>query len=323
MQTLPGDIKEIHGFRAFTFTRINKNNLQDMAVLYHAVYGLHLPNGYYLRKYNTDYTGKINIGYIAYSDSQLPVAYYGVIPCFLQCGITVVLAAQSADTMTHPEYRNKGLLAELYRLTLDLCKRERIKILFGFPNQNFYPILKNKYNWKETGKMDRFELPVNPKRLALFLRHIPGIKKIYKIYQRILLKQYILHNPELNDINIKNGYCGLRRDRNYLEYKKYNNSFVISIGLSKAWIKIGNDLTIGDIDLAGNTFDEVITRIIKIASQLGIRRVHFHASKQIFLHDMFIKHLVAIPSFPVLFNDLGSGMQLENIKFTFADIDIF
>src|SRR5690242_9433872 len=82
--------------------RLNADNLRDLEQLHHAVYGRPSAKGYYFNKYNTAYTGKRYVGFIAYNATGTPVAYYGVLPCYLKHGDTIMLAAQSADTMTHP-----------------------------------------------------------------------------------------------------------------------------------------------------------------------------------------------------------------------------
>src|SRR4029077_2199837 len=99
--------------KEYTVTRLDKNNLKDLAMLHSEVYGTPINENYFLKKYDTAYTGLENVGYIAYSSEGKPVAYYGVIPCFIEHKNEVMLAAQSADTMTHPGYRYKGMFVEL------------------------------------------------------------------------------------------------------------------------------------------------------------------------------------------------------------------
>ena len=322
MQTLKENIELATVFGEYALVRINENNLRDVDILHQAVYGSHRPKDYYYKKYNTAYAGATHTAFIAYSSARLPVAYYGVVPCFLQCGETIVLAAQSTDTMTHPEFRKKGLLTELHNLVIQLCTSLEIKILFGFGNQDSIPIYKHKYNWEENGIMDRFEIPVSPSSIGVFNR-IPILKRIFKTYQKIILRRHTL--PQLGIVcqDIKSGYCGVHRDSRYLEHKKYSGTMVISAGKSKAWIKLTHDLMIGDIELNGNSVEEVISGLKKIARKIGIQKIHFCASQGSFLYNQLIRRYAAIPAFPVLYKDLGSRLELSNIKFTFADLDIF
>src|SRR5205085_10256014 len=112
-------------------------------------------------KYNTAYTSAEYVGYVAYNTQGIAVAYYGVVPCILQCGDEKILSAQSADTMTHPGFRYKGMFVELSNITFDLCKKSGIKIVFGFPNQNSYHGAVHKLGWKMTDTMECFMIPVS------------------------------------------------------------------------------------------------------------------------------------------------------------------
>jgi hypothetical protein len=49
----------------------------------------------------------------------------------------LLLAAQSADTMTHPAFRNRGLFVKLAGMTVDLCRRTQIAFAFWFPQPAF------------------------------------------------------------------------------------------------------------------------------------------------------------------------------------------
>src|SRR5678815_258028 len=86
----------------YKIARLDAVRLADLAHLHRTVYGVTPEKDHFQRKYETHYTGIENIGFMAYDATDRPVAFYGVIPCFIRCGSQIVLAAQSADTMTHP-----------------------------------------------------------------------------------------------------------------------------------------------------------------------------------------------------------------------------
>ena len=154
--------------KAYRIERLSKDNLNDLDGLYQAVYGKTCLPGYFQKKYATSYTGAEYLGYFAYTARDLPSPIMGVMPCFLQYKHDILLGAQSfGDTMTHPEYRNRGLFVELCNLTIDLCRQTKVKLLFGFPNQNSYPGFVNKLGWTSTGRLECFCLPVSPAVPAL------------------------------------------------------------------------------------------------------------------------------------------------------------
>jgi hypothetical protein len=99
---------------------------------------------------------------------------------------------------------------------------------------------------------------------------------------------------------------------------------VIKLEDANIWISYKNDLVIGDAEgLDTSNFVLVMNQLKRIAKALGIRQIQFHASPGTSLHQLFSKAYKASPSFPVLFQDFGSSIPLEKIKFTIADIDIF
>lgn len=300
--------------------RLSADNITDVEKLHTAVYNRVPPRNFFFTKYNTAFTGVEYTGFIAYNKQRLPVSFRGVIPCFIQFNDKIILAAQAADAMTHPDYRKQGLLAELASHTFQLCRSSGIEVIFGFPNQNSYPILVNKLGWQPTERMGCFIIPSGSFIWQRLFRKL--LKKTYTIYKQKLLKKYILTQQAINNSVIADGYAGVYRDNNYRNYKTYTTTHVIKIGSSTSWIKTNNELLIGDIELAGGNFDDLIYQLKKIARKLGIKELHFHASPQTTLHTLFAGRFTPIPSFPVIFLNLNA-IPIEKIKFTAADIDTF
>jgi len=309
--------------REYTIVRLSNDNLADLEQLYKAVYGSAIRTGFYREKYATAYTGVTLVGYIAYSPQHEPVAYYGVIPCFIEHAGARILAAQSADTMTHPGYRYKGMFAELSRLTFALCREEGIRLVFGFPNQNSYPGA-IRMGWKETAAMERFDVRIPALPLALFAARSPFMKRWYRRYQHMVTAGYASSLAGVCSTVITGDSAGVQRSGPYLEYRKYNDTQVLQIGPAKIWVKITPVLFIGDMEgVDENNFDRVMRTLTKLCRRLGIRRLSFHISPHTALHRLWSARYAAVPSFPVLFQDFGVAVPLEKIKFTFADTDIF
>jgi len=302
--------------KEYSIAMLSKDNVNDLALLYKEVYDAARPNGYYFNKYDTAYTGVENVGFIAYDKRNHPVAYYGVIPCFIQSGKEILLAAQSADTMTHPEHRNKGMFVNLSMMTFDLCRQLGIKLIFGFPNQNSYPAMIKRLGWTETEKMSRFTIPTGKIWNWLFL-------KISKEHHDEVLNKLVLCEPAMKNSVIEEGYIGVYRNEAYMRYKTYTNTYMINMNSASLWIKADDELTIGDIILKENNKKYFFEEIKALAKKIKLAKISFHVSGGCNLYDLFASNYKPIESFPVLFKDFGSGLQLNKIKFTFADIDIF
>ncbi len=309
--------------KEYTIQRLSIDNIDDVTQLHLAVYGKMPPEDYFRKKYDTAYTGAQYVGYIAYSKQHVPIAYYGVIPCFIKYNEQVVLAAQSADTMTNPNYRFKGLFVELSNITFQLCRDEGLLLIFGFPNQNSYHGAVTKLGWQMTEMLQYFTIPAAKVSLEGIAARHPVFKSIYKWYTGLILKKYGLPIKGIQASPLAEGYGGVDRSAAYLNYKSYSETRVIKIDDATLWIKINNGLTIGDILIGGANFENVMRKVVSLARKLGLKQIVFHASPHSQLYALFAKQYQPAASFPVLFQDFGAGIPNDQIKFTFADIDIF
>ena len=301
--------------------RLSASNIPAVAQLHAAVYGKAGVPGFFQKKYNTAFTGVEYTGYIAYHN-DLAAAFYAVIPCYIICGDQLILSAQSADTMTHPDHRNKGLFVELALTTFQLCKDLGIRLLFGFPNQNSLPGFVNKLGWKTAHTMDCFIIHTSAFSWKAIARKIPVLKTLLGNYTERVLKRY-RDNNQINNSVHNDGCSGIYRDEAYLAYKTYTDTFVTHAAGSALWLKANSVLLIGDVDVNADGFDDMIYELKKLAGKLGVEQIHFHASPGATLHGLFAMRFNAIPSFPVIFKVLGEDLQTDKIKFTSADIDTF
>ncbi|HZX59394.1 MAG TPA: GNAT family N-acetyltransferase [Mucilaginibacter sp.] len=309
--------------KEYIVERLGKKNLCDLDKLHTAVYGKRQAADYFEKKYDTAYLGVEYIGYIAYDNNRVPIAYYGVVPCFIRYNDQLYLGAQSVDTMTHEKYRFKGLFVQLANLTYDLAMDEGITFIFGFPNQNSLHGFLVKLKWQMTEMMDCYIIPVGIIPAEGIARKLPFTRKLYKKYQQYVLKDYLVDVKGIENSAFKDHFAGVNRNAGYLQYRTYNETQVIKVGKALLWIKIQNGLIIGDINCETVDFDDMMEKLYKLAFKLGLKSIQFHTSHQTQLAALFSERYEAQPSFYVLFKNLGSNLPLDKIKFTFADIDIF
>jgi hypothetical protein len=307
----------------FTVERLCAANLADVEKLHTAVYDKVPAPGMFFKKYNTTFTGLMYTGFIAYDQSNMPVAFYGVIPCYINLEGERILAAQSADTMTHPDFRNRGLFVELANLTFKLCRNEGIRVLFGFPNQNSLPGFIGKLGWQTTERMDCFIIPSGSFSWPMVMRKLSFLKGAYLAYREKQIEKYALKQNGIINSVIADGFAGVERDKKYLAYKTYNRTYVIKINAAIIWIKTNHELLIGDMLVEPKDFDEAIAELKKLALKLGLSEIHFQASPCTVLHGLFAERFKSIPSFPVIFKVFDDGLKTDQIKFTSADIDTF
>lgn len=322
MQTSPEIMSEIEN-KEYTIERLSSSNIKDLAKLHSQVYSTTTEQDYFRKKYNTTYTGIEHVGFIAYNKNSDVVAYYGVIPCFIKSGNELILAAQSADTMTHPQHRYKGMFVELSTMTFNLCRQLGIRVVFGFPNENSYHGAVTKLGWQETEKMNLFTIVVNTLPLYSFFKKL-RIEKLYRSYSEFILKRRAAALNGVSNSVINDGFAGVYRNEEYLLYKTYTPTKVLKAGDCKIWISNKHHLLIGDMEgVDENNFAVVIQQLKSIAKKLGIKKVQFLCCEGTSLNKLFRLSFNAKKSFPVLFQNFGSPVPLNKIKFTLADIDIF
>ncbi len=314
MQTSPAIINRAEN-QDYIITRLSKINLADLARLYYEVYNRAIKEDFFARKYDTRYTNVENIGFIAYDINNKPVAYYGVIPCFMEHENQIILVAQSADSMTHPSHRSRGLFVKLSNMTFDLCREEGIRLIFGFPNENSYPLMVSRLGWIETEKLKLFTIPVSSFLGRRFFQR--RVK-----FPKTVLKENILTEKGIPNSVTSEGYTGIYRSNDYLQYKTYSQTHVLKLRSSTVWIKLGKHLIVGDILLQDSSVD-FFHDLKNIAKVLRVNNIFFQASNGLQLTELFAKCYKPTLAFPVLLKDFDSGIPIEKIKFTFADIDIF
>lgn len=308
--------------KGYTTERLNTANLCDVEQLHTVVYCRTTAPGFLFKKYDTSFTGVKYIGYIAYNTEHIPISYYGVIPCFMKIGDREVVAAQSADTMTHPQYRYKGLFLELANLTFQLCIDNGIELLFGFPNQNSLPGFINKLGWKTTETMDVFVINLLFPWQRL-VNKVSFTRGIYKDYLQKQMERYIVPQNGFASSVLRDGFSGICRDEDYLKYKSYNNTYTIKLGSAMLWIKISHLLLVGDVLVESEDFNRMIDQLKIFAGKLGIKQIHFHTSPGTTLHSLFSARFLPVQSFPVIFKQLSGKLPSNELKFTSADIDTF
>lgn len=301
-----------------TIERLDQTNINSLPVLYHVVYGRKMTAAFFEKKYKTGYAGLEYAGYIAYAKDHRPVAFLGAIPCELNYDDKIISAAQLTDGMTDPAYQGRGLFVLLIEKITELCKQNNVRFLFGFPNQHSLPVFLNRLEWKEYGKMDLFSLPVQ----ALPLEKISGKFSVFRYLYNSWLQRVLKRYSTLSATNISSADPGIYKRDDYKKYR-YPDSIVISIRQALLHVKIKHGMRIGEMIISENEFDDVMSILKKLACKLGVNKIAFHCSTGYELHRLFAERYESIPSFTIVSKDLGSGIPLNALKFTYGDIDIF
>jgi hypothetical protein len=305
----------------YRIEKLSAKNIHDLIPLFKTVFHEKVTPKFLLKKYDTRSVGPEFVGFIAYSPQEKAVAYYGVIPCFFQLNGKKVVAAQSADTMTHPDHRKKGLFQNLALKTYALAAELDIKFVFGFPNQDSYPGFM-KLNWQFLPEqLQVFTIKAANISYARLLYRTPGLFPLFNI---LLNGIFDAEGPDKSFFNEKIS-DGMIYDDAFCLYKKYNATHMITIEKVKAWIKIDGKLKVGAVKgLSESNASEFLKRLTAIASWLGCGEVIFMTSKYSLLYEMLKKHLTPKDAFPIGFFPLQSeNVSLAGASFEYCDADFF
>jgi len=84
-------------------------------------------------------------------------AHYAVVPVQLNWMGRPLLAAQSVDTMVHPDAQGRGLFEATARALYAALPERGIRLVYGLPNRSSYPGFMRKLAWKRVGFLSVYQ----------------------------------------------------------------------------------------------------------------------------------------------------------------------
>ncbi|MBC7875281.1 MAG: GNAT family N-acetyltransferase [Ferruginibacter sp.] len=310
-------------WKGYTIERIGDKHYPEMAAIYGNVYKKSFMPGYFQKKYATEHLGIKNIGCIAFTDKREPVATFLAIPWAFQYKSAQYLTTQSCDSATDPHHTGKGLSTRLGICTYELAKQENLLSTFGCPNQNSYHVLIGKLGWKVTTPLVRYTIPVGTLPLSGITGKI-GLKKQYMQFVHHIFNTYRIPPVSFNSMETDDGLMVLRNEP-YLQYKSGLGNFFIQIYETIFWIKIvANSLVIGDLKTTHeHEWKKAMKKLKWLCLKAGLRYIYFQSQKGSSEASYFSAHYREAASLQVGYLDFKSGLPLDQLKVTFADLDTF
>jgi len=305
----------------YTIKRLSEENIHALIKLYREVFCRTIDYSFIAQKYNTKYLEVEYIGHLAYDECGAPVAYYGIIPCRVTVNGKILLAAQSADTMTHPRAQKRGLFVLLAKATFALAKEKGIQFVFGFPNQNSFGGLV-KLGWKFTSKkLKSFRIGVPTIPFAKIAAQANFLTSLYEIFIRILFSK---NNTDPASV-FASRTNEVTHDASFFRYKSYHPTYYAKIKGTSFAFRIDRFLRIGYVQFPSDDgASRFIRRIKRIAIVTGCREILFITHENSQAYQILSRHLPSIDSFPIGFLALtDDNINFEEIVFDYYDIDIF
>jgi len=192
-----------------------------------------------------------------------------------------VLIAQSADTITHPNYRKKGLFILLANKTYDLCREEGIKYLYGIPNYNSFSGFVQKLNWSFSGNFTVYSRKILTFPLNFLSQKTSATKSFYLNYVRLWLYFFQKNTLEEKLPNEFKNSISIPKNKAYLNYKLSKNHFSIQIENVFFIISFNRFMKIGYYSLGDNfNFQKAMKKLIFLAVVTGCHKIVFQELTQ-------------------------------------------
>lgn len=309
----------------YSFVRFDEDKIEDLILIFRSAAKTEVTREFIKKKFNTAVFGLNSIGFIAYhNETQKPAAFYGVFPCLVMYKNKTILAAQSGDTMTHVDHQGKGLFVALAKMTYEVAKKEGVKFIFGFPNENSYPGFSKKLNWVFKEKMKKYKIGVFTIPISFIAYRIPIFLSLYKKYVHFILSLYKLKDNSFNNSVITEDFGGLYRDEAFMNYKTYSENYLIKVSGYKIWLIPGQTVLVGDIEIRdNNNSDKAIRKLKTLAFFLGIYRIDFEVSPNSAWDNILSGKYKYIESYPCGYLNLSTDIDMDKIKYTYCDYDVF
>lgn len=298
--------------------RFSKSLIPEFVELFKTSFGKPISASEVEVKYNTKAFGVEYLGYMAYHN-ETAIAYYGVLPVPFVLNGKNVIAVQSADTMTHPDYRRHGLFPLLAKKTYELAKQEGASFVFGWPNQNSYPSFKNKLDWRDLGNMVKFTVKVPTLPLAKLSVKVPLIRSPYlSFFKAVSNAKSITSQSEITNNSVK-------RSQEYLAYKETLGAFEIPTNFGSIVASMDYRLKIGDLSsVQVKDLSELFQGLKKICSQTGIDEIQFIVSpNSSYIQILESLDLEKSDDLPLMYWPFSDDLEISELHFTGLDYDGF
>lgn len=236
-----GNNKEISGMGSITIRKYLSGDEKLIIKLFHEVFKKYMGKTESFKHWNWEYKENPNkhLFILLAIDNDKIVGHYSVIPIKMKIKNEELIASLSLDTMTHENYRGRGIFPLLANKLYSDIGKLGVPFTYGFPNiYSINPIIK-KCGWFEIAEVPIYFLPLNFSNLIkhyiksrIFSKYIGDllnfiINLLIKKYQipsnfKILrIKQIDKKFDELWNSIKSEIKIGVIRDNNYLNWRYF------------------------------------------------------------------------------------------------------
>lgn len=209
----------------------------------------------------------------AFDDGKL-IANYSVSPVPLYHKGKVIKAAQSLNTMTHPNYMGRGLFVTLAKEVYSFLKNNGYDLVWGFPNYISNRTFVTRLEWKDVLTIPTLEVSLDG------LRHNEAGINVVEDNEILLDYTSCLNNHDAIQVNKSNEYLYWRYAIHpHIEYRVFAYSVDGLHATSRIICKEYKDiLNIVDYSIRNtNELSQLLNRVINYANSLDKNKISIWA----------------------------------------------
>lgn len=312
------------GHSDYKVVRADENNIFWLSELLQANGSSYLSRKQLKKKYNTEYTGLTYIAHFAITLDGSPAAFFCLFPTYLWVENKKVLAAQSADIITHPNHQRKGLFGLLGKATEELALSVGIDYVFAFPNTNSFPGFIKSLGWQHIGNFHTIEGAINEFAWFRIFRKLRMLG-IYDKWIQLRIKKYKISNDDERLYRIPS-MEGQLRDGKFYNYKSWSGSYWLAYKGIAIWMRRDSDiLLIGDIRFTEKSIwlesrNEILHELCK---KMGLSMWRFDESTSVVEASNVNICNSKDSGVSVVYSNLRNRNQRLTLAFTGGDTDVF
>jgi GNAT superfamily N-acetyltransferase len=277
------------------------------------------------RKYACEHGGVSGFACVAFDDNGEAAGAVGVLPWPVRLGDRVETAGQMVDVSTHSAHRGRGLFVALADHARDVCDTAGIAFLYGFPNQEAYPIWIHKLGYEHTHDLVEYRLPVRTIWVEKPSHRVGPLGWLYERYARRVLAARELEEPRLENSLGHDGFACVDRNPSFHAYKAaVGGAKVLQVEGGRAWVKPRHGLLVGDLEASSESDLDRTTRALRgLAIRLGLHEIVLQASEDTRFATYFSRRFEPSRKLPVIYRDIRSEIPKDRLRFTLGDLDNF
>lgn len=157
------EFKKFDALKDFSINTYNDKEEDNLKNLYRIVFPLYNPNHLIEWQNKTNPFGNADKYTLLLKDKEKIISQYAVVPKVFYINGKEFRCIMSLGTMTHPDYRGRGVFPYLAKISYEYARRKGFSFVYGFPNRYSFMGFKNKLNWTILYKAKFYSKPLRPK----------------------------------------------------------------------------------------------------------------------------------------------------------------